>query len=114
MNGCHNRLIRHTISIRLRVMVAVLAFMTGALPSANAAPRHNAVKANDASRATALLDGGVTPMHLAVGGGTLVVARVLIDVADLDAIAMGETPIQVARKRNDNAMIQLLTSRGNQ
>ena len=49
-------------------------------------------------------------MHVAVGGCALEVAKILLSVANLDAVAMGDTPLDVAKKRRDSPMITLLSS----
>jgi len=53
-------------------------------------------------------EGGLTPMHVAVGGNDLATAKLLIDVADLNARALGETPLEVAAKVGSHELRKLL------
>ena len=85
-------------------------------------PLHAAAYKNQASVAALLLASGadpnarmredVTPMHVAVGGGAIEVARVLLKPADLNARdSRGHTPLEIAKKRNDARLVELLSGR---
>ena len=50
----------------------------------------------------------VTPIHVAVGGNDLATVKLLIDVADLNARALGETPLEVAAKVGSHDLRKLL------